>query len=84
VTLAVIIEPLSSAHDRSSFACGAPALDRYLREQSSQDVRRRFGNCFVAIEQAEGAIAGYYTLAASSIAFAELPTAVGREELPSH
>jgi ribosomal protein S18 acetylase RimI-like enzyme len=73
VTFAVIIEPLSSAHDRDEFTCGVFALDRYLREQASQDVRRRVANCFVAIEHETRAIAGYYTLAASSVPVAELP-----------
>lgn|GEM_PF-4874661 len=26
------------SHDRRSFACGAESLDRYLREQASQDI----------------------------------------------
>jgi ribosomal protein S18 acetylase RimI-like enzyme len=78
VTFAVIIEPLSAAHNRDDFICGVSALDRYLREQASQDVRRRIGNCFVAIEHETGAIAGYYTLAASSVPVAELPDTVTR------
>ena len=73
MTFAVIIEPLSAAHDRDGFTCGVSALDRYLREQASQDVRRRIGNCFVAIDHETRAIAGYYTLAASSVPVAELP-----------
>jgi GNAT superfamily N-acetyltransferase len=39
--------------DRSGFDCGEPALDRYFREQASQDMRRRIANCFVALA-AEG------------------------------
>jgi hypothetical protein len=39
VTVAFIIEPLG-AHDRSALACGVAPLDRYLREQASQDVKR--------------------------------------------
>jgi ribosomal protein S18 acetylase RimI-like enzyme len=73
VTLAVVIEPLSSVHDRSSFTCGVPALDRYIREQAGQDVRRRVSNCFVAVEQELHALVGYYTLAATSVPVAELP-----------
>lgn len=66
------IEPLSDSHDRTAFACGIPALDRYLREQVSQDIRRRVANCFVAVEIATGAVAGYYTLAATGVALADL------------
>ena len=34
------IEPLASDHDRARFACGIESLDRYLRTQAGQDVRR--------------------------------------------
>lgn len=66
------IEPLTAEHDRSGFSCGAPALDRYFAEQVTQDVRRRVGNCFVAVEVATGAIAGYYTLAATGLLLSSL------------
>lgn len=67
------IEPLAGGHDRSAFTCGVVPLDRYFREQATQDVRRRVGNCFVAIETATGAIAGFYTLAATSLLLASIP-----------
>jgi GNAT superfamily N-acetyltransferase len=69
----LIIEPLNSAHDREAFSCGVIALDRYFREQASQDVKRRIGNCFVAVDRNDGVVAGYYTLAASSIPLDALP-----------
>ncbi len=67
-----VIEPLG-AHDRSAFSCGAATLDRYLREQASQDVRRLVASCFVAVETQTNAIAGYYTLAATSVPANDLP-----------
>ncbi|MFZ1106325.1 MAG: GNAT family N-acetyltransferase [Hyphomicrobiaceae bacterium] len=67
------IEALASADDRSAFACGVSALDRYFREQVTQDVRRRVGNCFVAVEAATSAIAGFYTLAATSLLLTSIP-----------
>ncbi|MBL8672100.1 MAG: GNAT family N-acetyltransferase [Alphaproteobacteria bacterium] len=63
---AATIEPLSSAHDRQAFDSGVEALDRYLRERASQDIRRRLSNCFVALDKG-GRIAGYYTLAATGL-----------------
>jgi GNAT superfamily N-acetyltransferase len=69
---AFVIEPLA-AHDRSAFSCGAPPLDRYLREQASQDVKRLMSSCFVAVEATTGTIAGYYTLAATSVPATDLP-----------
>lgn len=67
------IEALGSAHDRAGFSCGVEPLDRYLKTQASQDVRRRVSNCFVAVPDGTAAIAGFYTLAAASIPVLDLP-----------
>jgi GNAT superfamily N-acetyltransferase len=82
VTGGFIIEPLG-AHDRTAFACGSEALDHYLRYQASQDARRLVANCFVAVDAATGEIAGYYTLAATSIPADDLPPDV-RKRLPRY
>ena len=63
--------PLGPTHDRAGFSCGVAALDRYIRELATQDIRRRVSNCFVAVAAA-GKLAGYYTLAAASLPLAEL------------
>ncbi|WP_186075284.1 GNAT family N-acetyltransferase [Burkholderia gladioli] len=68
---------LSAAHDRTSFDCGTPALDRYLRETATQDVRRRVAACFVMLDR--DAVVGYYTLSAASIALADLPLEITRK-----
>jgi ribosomal protein S18 acetylase RimI-like enzyme len=75
VSSRVIVNPLGPTHDRSSFDCGVLALNRYFGEQASQDVKRRLSNCFVATDEETGAIIGYYTLAASSVPFIDLPEA---------
>lgn len=62
------IEVLSDQHVRDTFQCGAAPLDRYFKEQATQDVRRRIATCFVAIEFVTGHLAGYYTLAATGVA----------------
>jgi GNAT superfamily N-acetyltransferase len=67
---AYVVESLAQ-HDRRTFNCGSPDLDRYFREQVGQDVRRRVAACFVAVAS-DGAIAGFYTLAATSLAFDSL------------
>jgi ribosomal protein S18 acetylase RimI-like enzyme len=67
------VEPLGEAHERSSFACGQPALDTYFKTQATQDIRRRVATCFVAVEQATGNIAAYYTLASAGIPITDLP-----------
>jgi GNAT superfamily N-acetyltransferase len=63
---------LLSTHDRSAFASGSEVLDRYLQQQAKQDMRRRVASCFVAVDMA-GDIAGFYTIAASSLVLDLLP-----------
>ena len=73
MTEAFTVEILRSEHDRTRFACGVAALDRYFREIVSQDIRRRLSNCFVAVD-ANAMVAGYYTFAATAVPLTELPT----------
>ena len=54
------------------------ALDRYLREQATQDVRRRATACYVALEAPGGPITGYYTLAAGGVPLADLPAPLAK------
>ena len=70
------IEALAPDHDRASFACGSDPLDKYLREQASQDMRRRTSACYVAIDIQTKAVAGYSTLAAGSVPLTDLSEAM--------
>ena len=74
----LVVEPLGSHHYRASFSCGEPALDNYLRRQASQDERRRVARIFVAVGDAPGNIAGYYSLSAASFGKDDLPPDVAR------
>jgi GNAT superfamily N-acetyltransferase len=78
VTESFLIEPLSPRHDRTSFSRGIEALDRYLRQQATQDVRRRVTACYVALEAPGARIAGYYTLAAGGVPLSDLPEALAK------
>lgn len=69
---------LDAVHDRAAFSCGSEPLDRYLREQVTQDVRRRVAACFVALADGQR-IAGYYTLASASLLLADLPASTGKK-----
>ena len=73
------IESLSDRHDRKSFASGVEPLDSYLRHQAGQEVRRRVASCFVLVSDGDRVPVGYYTLAATSIALAELPEALAKQ-----
>lgn len=73
------IRALADTDARTAFACGSHVLERYFREQVTQDIRRRIAACFVAVELASQRIAGFYTLATSSIPLADLPPQIARK-----
>ena len=69
---------LRADHPRNEFDCGDVDLDRYFKTQVTQDIRRHVANCFVAVNS-WGQVAGYYTLAASSVLLADLPQALAKK-----
>jgi GNAT superfamily N-acetyltransferase len=75
----VRIEPRSAKHDRSQFSSGSDLLDRYFREQASQDAKRRIATCFVAVSAKDQDVAGYYTLTATGIALSEMAQAITKK-----
>lgn len=75
------VEPLGD-RDRSSFSCGIPELDVYLRHQARQDAKRKVAAPFVMIDQS-GPVCGYYTLSAYTVRLAELPPETARR-LPKY
>ncbi len=81
--MAFVVEAFSTGLDRTSFSCGTEELDRYFQRQVSQDVRKRATACYVAIDEENGNVAGYYTLAAASVALSDLPEAM-KKRLPRY
>jgi len=80
----LVIEPLNRTHDRTGFQCGVEALDRYLKKQAKQDVKRRISRVFVATKPDNPeAVIGYYTLSTLSIELNQLPEKQARK-LPKH
>jgi ribosomal protein S18 acetylase RimI-like enzyme len=67
------LELLDVKHERSGFRCGEEVLDRYFETQVTQDIRRRVANCFVAIDNATGTIAAWYTISSAGIPLVDLP-----------
>ena len=63
---------LGVGHDRAAFHSGSLPLDRYLKEQVTQDMRRRMAACFVALTD-EQRVVGFYTLASASLLLNGLP-----------
>ncbi|MBL3591617.1 MAG: GNAT family N-acetyltransferase [gamma proteobacterium endosymbiont of Lamellibrachia anaximandri] len=80
----LVIEPLNRNHNRATFNCGIESLDRYLKRQASQDIKRRISRVFVACAlQDETRVLGYYTLSTLSIDLSVLPEKVAKK-LPRH
>jgi GNAT superfamily N-acetyltransferase len=76
---AYILEPLAPSHDRSGFRSGVEPLDRYFSTQVTQDIRRRVSTCFVAVERASSTIAGFYTIAASSVPLMDIAVGTAKK-----
>ena len=77
------IESLGPGHNRSDFSCGISSLDDFIRLRATQYQRRRLGKTIVAVTRGQERVGGYYTIAASALAFASLPPGLGRK-LPRH
>ncbi|NQX00549.1 GNAT family N-acetyltransferase [bacterium] len=66
----------ASAHDRENFDCGEPPLNRYLREQASQEVKRRVAGCWVLVSKDRpDQVLGFYTLSTEAVDMKELGAA---------
>lgn len=76
------VTPLDAVHDRAMFHSRSDPLNRYLREQASQDVRRRLSTCLVAVDAA-GRVVGYYTLSPWSVPLDKLD-AIAQRKLPKY
>jgi GNAT superfamily N-acetyltransferase len=73
------IVPLGASHDRGGLTCGVESLDRYLKIQAAQDVRRKANATFVlGLETEPRRVLGYYTLCAMALSQGEVPEAARR------
>jgi GNAT superfamily N-acetyltransferase len=78
-----VIQSLDDGHDRDRFACGEHALDEYLRRYARQNQDRGVSRTFVAVPEGERSVAGFYSLAAGSVAFESVPDTL-RRRLPRY
>ena len=80
----VSIAPLSTRHDRTLFDCGRAELNEYLRRYARQHAEAGVSRTFVASPVDEPTrTLGYYSLAATSVAFQSLSAEMTRR-LPRH
>ncbi len=80
-------EALTRHHDRSSFDCGVPPLNEYLRRYARQNHESGGAKTFVAVApEATTLVLGYYTISPGAMAFAKTPPMItkklGRYEVP--
>ncbi|RXK82128.1 GNAT family N-acetyltransferase [Chlorobaculum sp. 24CR] len=73
------IVSFSRENAKAGFCCGVELLDRYFAERAGQDIKRNLARCFVAIDNEEKRIAGYYTLSAAQIPLLEVPDQLARK-----
>ena len=73
------IEPLGD-HDRAAFSCGDASLDRYIREQVSQEVKRGLASVFVITAKDDSKqILAYYTLSSRELKLDQLPEEIAKK-----
>ena len=72
------ITSLGKHHDRSTFACGHPALDRYLQQQARQDAEKLVAAPLVLTGPPSATVLGYYTLSAAHIEADKLPAELAK------
>jgi len=60
-------------HDVSQFRCGIEELDKYLKLNAHQDIKRNITALYLIHERNSVRAIGYYTLSANSIELTNLP-----------
>jgi ribosomal protein S18 acetylase RimI-like enzyme len=75
--LQFIIEPLNHRHDRAAFSCPSPELERYVRQQVGQDLRK-YATVPYILTPDHKTIAGFYTLSQYSITLVDVPADISR------
>ena len=73
------IDLLGKSHERAAFSCGSAALDRYLKQQASQDAEKSVAAPFVLTAPPALQVLGYYTLSASLVNTSDLPDTLAKK-----
>lgn len=81
-TSSLWVEPLHSDHDRQGFSCGIAPLDRYLRTQAGQDLKKRVAAVFILTPDGKR-VAGYYTLSQCAVELDALSESL-QKKLPKY
>jgi GNAT superfamily N-acetyltransferase len=81
----LVIERLDPrAHDRTSFQCGVPPLDDYLKHVARQHIEKGYAQVWVAVpEPGSPQVIGYYALSMTSLLPEELPRRAALKRVPA-
>jgi GNAT superfamily N-acetyltransferase len=71
-------EPISKKHSREAFDCGDEALNEFLRRYARKSHERGGAKTFLAIDDADKNILGFYSLSPASVDYARTPEIVRR------
>jgi predicted N-acetyltransferase YhbS len=74
---------LDKSFDKSSFDCGKPQLNNYLKKYAFQNQQKRYSITCVTTLKNSKEIIGYYCTSASSIEFANIPDSLTKK-LPKY
>ncbi len=69
-----MIRRLNKNHDHTTFKCGQPLLDEWLKDRASQFDRRDLSRTFVATRPDLVGIVGYYAISTHRVIYEVLPT----------
>ena len=69
-------EPITTAHNVESFACGVPVLDEWLKRRALKNESSGASRTFVVCS--DGQVIGYYALATGSVGHGDAPGKVRR------
>jgi hypothetical protein len=78
----ILIEKLSTYHERQHFDCGVEELNRYLLKYAGQHERKGMGRTYVATTDGDASVLGYYTISSSAVAFEVVPENLPRHPIP--
>jgi hypothetical protein len=69
-------EPVGKKYDREAFDCGDEALNGFLRRYARKSHERGGAKTFLAIDDADKTILGFYSLSPASIDYGRTPEIV--------
>ena len=79
-------EPIEKRHDRAAFDCGDADLNTFLVRHARQSHEKGGAKTFLAIDDGNNKILGFYSLSPASIAYERTPDLVkkglARSEVP--